>query len=101
MRQHRPQRRHRRGRPRSGGAAVGQELRERGAGDHIDPQAFMSLDLSDFDRAFDLMRRAILSNQWEQRLDAIRQEKERVLERFQFFPMLERILRDKLRVVGS
>jgi GR25 family glycosyltransferase involved in LPS biosynthesis len=68
------------------------------AADWIDPRAFIPVDLDDFESAFRTMKAAILGNEWERRIDAIRREKRKVLERYQFFPTLERILRDELRL---
>jgi GR25 family glycosyltransferase involved in LPS biosynthesis/GT2 family glycosyltransferase/tetratricopeptide (TPR) repeat protein len=52
--------------------------------EHIDPEAYLELDLSDFER--------------ERRLPAIRREKQRVLDHYQFFPTLERVLRRELKM---
>jgi len=60
--------------------------------EHINPEAFILLDLNDFEKSFNLMRDAIENNLWEKRLPIIRKEKERVLEYFAFFPTLERII---------
>jgi hypothetical protein len=64
------------------------------AGDILDPRAFISLELEDFDRSFQILKQAIQNNEWEKRIDVIRQEKQKVLEHYQFFPTLERILRN-------
>jgi GR25 family glycosyltransferase involved in LPS biosynthesis len=68
------------------------------AAEWIDPRAFIAIDLNDFEHAFATMKAAILGNEWERRIDVIRQEKRKVLERWQFFPTLERILHDELRL---
>ena len=44
------------------------------------------------------MKRAILANEWEKRLDVIRREKRKVLDHYQFFPTLERILHHEMRL---
>ena len=67
------------------------------ASDYVDPRAFIALDLDDFESAYQTMRRAILGNEWEKRLDVIRREKQKVLEHYQFFPTLERVLKHELR----
>lgn len=64
----------------------------------VDPRAFVPLDLDDFEAAFRTMKEAILANEWEKRLDVLRREKRKVLEHYQFFPTLERILRHELRL---
>ena len=65
--------------------------------DHVDPRAFIPIDLDDFDSAFEVMRTAILEDEWSRRIEYIRREKRKVLEHLQFFPRLERILRNELR----
>ncbi len=68
------------------------------AADWIDPRAFIPIDLDDFEQAFRTMKEAILANEWERRIDFIRREKRKVLEHYQFFPTLERVLRSELRL---
>ena len=68
------------------------------AADWIDPRAFIPVDLDDFEQAFRTIKGAILENEWEKRLDVIRREKRKVLEHYQFFPTLERILQHELRL---
>ena len=68
------------------------------AADWVDPRAFIRLDLDDFEGAFQVMKRAILANEWEKRLDIIRREKRKVLDHYQFFPTLERILHHEMRM---
>ena len=68
------------------------------AADWVDPRAFIPVDLDDFEQAFETMRGAILANEWEKRLDVIRREKHKVLDHYQFFPTLERILCHELRM---
>jgi hypothetical protein len=68
------------------------------AADWIDPRAFIPVDLDNFDQAFRTMKEAILGNEWEKRLDVIRREKRKVLEHYQFFPTLERILHHEMRL---
>ena len=68
------------------------------AADWVDPRAFIPVDLDDFEQAFQTMKGAILANEWEKRLDVIRREKHKVLDHYQFFPTLERILRHELRM---
>jgi hypothetical protein len=67
------------------------------AADHIDGRAFIPIDLDDFEGAFQTMKAAILADEWSKRIDVIRAEKTKVLEHFQFFPTLHRVLRDEFR----
>ena len=61
-------------------------------GQYIDPRAFISLDLDDLEGSARTIEDAIESNAWERRLDIIRREKRRLLEEYQLFPTLERIV---------
>lgn len=60
--------------------------------DYIDPRAYILLDLNDKEKSFNIIKNAILNNEWEKRLDVIRREKQKVLDYYSFFPTLERIL---------
>ncbi len=66
------------------------------AAEIIDARAFVLLDLTDFEAAFATMRTAILADEWSRRVEYIRREKRKVLEHFQFFPTVERILRNEM-----
>ena len=60
--------------------------------DYLDPRAFIQLDLSDFKQSATLIESALAENQWEQRIDIIRREKRKLLDYYQVFPTLERIV---------
>jgi len=60
--------------------------------DYINPLAFVKLDMDDFDKSFQIIKEAIQDNLWEKRIDIIREEKQKVLNYYSFFPKLERIL---------
>jgi hypothetical protein len=60
--------------------------------DFIDPEAYVKLELDDFEKDFQTIQRAINENWWEEKLPIIQKEKERILNYYQFFPRLERIL---------
>lgn len=60
--------------------------------DYIDPMAYLQLDMNDFEGSFQIVKAAIESDLWSQRLPAIRNAKEKVLEYYGFFPTLERVL---------
>src|SRR5262249_23886586 len=68
------------------------------ASEWVDESAFIRVDLDDFEGAFQTMKQAILGNEWEKRLDVIRREKHKVLEHYQIYPALERILRHEFRM---
>lgn len=62
-------------------------------GEHLDPRAYIVLDLDDPDASYRTMVTAIEHDEWEKRIDIIRREKHRILDELQFFPTLERIVR--------
>ena len=60
--------------------------------DYIDPMAYVQLDMNDFEASFKIIKNAIESDLWSQRLPAIKKAKECILEYYGFFPTLERVL---------
>jgi hypothetical protein len=60
--------------------------------DYINSNAFVQLDLNDFDKSYNIIVNSINNNLWEKRIDIIKYEKYRVLNYFNFFPRLERII---------
>jgi GR25 family glycosyltransferase involved in LPS biosynthesis len=65
--------------------------------EYIDPRAYIQLDLNDFEKSFQIIKTAIINNEWEKRIEFIRMEKQKVLEYFNFFPTLERIIKHDFR----
>ncbi len=61
--------------------------------EHIDPRAYVHLDLIDFEKDMKTIERAINEDWWSQRIDIIRAEKKRILDQLQFFPRIERIIK--------
>jgi glycosyltransferase involved in cell wall biosynthesis len=61
----------------------------------INPQAFIWLDMNDFEGAFQTVKRAIKEDWWSQRLPYIRKEKDKILDYYNFMPTIERILKEK------
>ena len=60
--------------------------------DYINPEAYVELDLNDFEKSFNIIKDAINDNLWEQKLDVIRTEKQKVLDYYGFCPTVERII---------
>ncbi len=67
-------------------------------GDYIDPRAFIVLDLDDIPGSFKIVMDAINNDEWGKRLEIIRREKQKILDYFQFFPTIERVLEHDLRL---
>jgi GR25 family glycosyltransferase involved in LPS biosynthesis len=63
--------------------------------DLIDGDAFIRLNLDDPEGSVNRIRQAVENDEWSRRLPAIRRAKHRFLESLQFFPTLERILKEK------
>ena len=64
----------------------------------IDERAFILLDMDDFDKSFNIVRDAIVTDQWSKRLDVIRREKQKVLDYYNFYPTLERVLKQTFKL---
>jgi len=62
--------------------------------DYIDPLAYVQLDMDDFAKSFQIVKEAIQNNLWEQRIDVIRKEKQKILDYYNFFPTLERTFKE-------
>jgi GR25 family glycosyltransferase involved in LPS biosynthesis len=61
--------------------------------EYFDPRCYIELDLNDFQRSFEIIKNAILNDEWSKRLDIIRREKQKVLNYYNFFPTVERIIK--------
>jgi FkbM family methyltransferase len=61
-------------------------------GDYIDARAFVLLDLNDYEKSCETIKRAIEEDWWSERIDIIRKEKEKILNELAFFPTLDRII---------
>lgn len=60
--------------------------------EYLDPDAFVYLELSDFESDYKKIEKAIKENLWEKRLPAIRRAKKKILTELQFFPRLENMI---------
>lgn len=60
--------------------------------EYIDPQAYVYLQLSNFEHDYEIVKKAIEEDWWTQRLPFIREAKRKILTELQFFPRLEREL---------
>lgn len=58
----------------------------------LDPRAYIRLELDDFDADLVRVREAIMADEWSARLPYIRAEKRRILDQYQFFPTLARVI---------
>ena len=60
--------------------------------DWIDPRAVVVIDLNDFESAFQKIKKTIESGEYERRLQFIRREKVKILNRYNVFPAVKEIL---------
>ena len=60
--------------------------------EYIDPRAFVRLPLEDPAAAIAIIHQAIEEDWWSQRIEIIKQMKEKILNELGFFPLMERLL---------
>lgn len=65
--------------------------------DWFDTRCYILLDMNDFEKSYNIIRDAILNDEWGKRLDIIRREKQKVLDYYNFFPTLERIIKQEFK----
>lgn len=63
----------------------------------IDPRAYILLDMNDFEASFTIIKNALVNDEWSKRIDVIRREKHRVLDYYNFFPTLERTIKQEFK----
>jgi GR25 family glycosyltransferase involved in LPS biosynthesis len=66
--------------------------------EYINPLAYVQLDMNDFSKSFQIIKESIQNNLWEQRLQYIKEEKEKILDYLNFFPTLKRTLENDLHL---
>ena len=59
---------------------------------YIDKDAFVLLDMYDFEKSYNIIKKAIEEDWWSKRIDIIKKEKNRILNEMQFFPRIEKII---------
>lgn len=59
---------------------------------YINPDAFVQLDLNDFEGSFNIMKQAILEDWYSKKINIIKREKNKILNYYNFFPTIERII---------
>ena len=62
--------------------------------DYIDERAYVQLELIDFEKDYQTVQKAINEDWHSQRLPYIREAKKKILDELQFFPRLEKIIKD-------
>ena len=63
--------------------------------DYIDSNAFVLLDINDFEKSYQLIKKALREDWWTERIDIIRKEKNKILNELAFFPTIDSIISQK------
>jgi GR25 family glycosyltransferase involved in LPS biosynthesis len=58
----------------------------------IDSKAFIRLDLDDFQQSLNVVQQAIENDEWSKRINIIKQEKEKIVNHYSFFPRIEGLI---------
>jgi len=64
--------------------------------DYINEKAFVQLDMNDFEKSYEIIKKAIKEDWWSQRIDIIRAEKKKLLNEMGFFPVIEKIINEDI-----
>ena len=60
--------------------------------DYIDKRAYIALNLDNFEESYQIIKNAIDNDLWSERINIIREEKYKILNYYNFFPTVERIV---------
>jgi len=60
--------------------------------EYIDSSAFVRLPLDNFEESYNIIVRAITEDWWSQRIDIIRREKQKILNKLGFFPTIGKLI---------
>ena len=63
---------------------------------YIDPKAFVRLPLEDYDQAYKIIQQAIAEDWWSQRIEIIKETKQKLLHELGFFPLLEKTFNNNI-----
>ena len=61
--------------------------------EYLDPLCFVRLDLNDIPGSIEIIKKAMKEDWWSQRINIIRREKEKVINKLGFFPNLAKIIK--------
>lgn len=59
---------------------------------YIDPEAFVKLDLNNFEESLNIINDAIQQDLWSKKIHIIKREKEKILNHLGFFPTLHKLI---------
>lgn len=61
---------------------------------YVNKDAFVLLDMNDFEKSYQIIKRSITIDLWSKRIEIIRREKNKFLNEMQFFPRIKKILKE-------
>jgi hypothetical protein len=61
---------------------------------YFDSNSYVLLDRSNFENCYQIIKKGIDNNLWEEKIDSIRKDKIKILEYYNIFPTIERIIKD-------
>lgn len=65
--------------------------------EYISDKTYVYLELSNFEEDYLKIMRVLSQNLWERNIESIREEKRKILKEKQFFPRLERIIKEDMK----
>ena len=65
--------------------------------DHINKEAFVLLDMNDFEKSYQIIKEAIENDLWSSRIDVIRKEKMRIINEMSFLPRIEKVITQNIK----
>lgn len=60
--------------------------------EYINKDAYVLLDINDFEKSYNIIKKAIQEDWWSKRIDIIKQEKLKILDELGFFPVIKNII---------
>ncbi len=67
--------------------------------DYINKDAFVLLDMNDFEKSYQIMKEAIESDLWSSRIDIIRKEKLKIINEMSFLPRIEKVIKKNIQTM--
>ena len=69
---------------------------------YINPLAYVELDINDFEKCYQTIKQALEEDRWSQRINIIRQEKQKILNELLFFPRIQKIIQEnELKILNN
>lgn len=62
--------------------------------DYFSPECFIRINIYEPDKALEIIQKAIENNEWEKRLSAIEQARNKILNEYQFFPYVAKMIKE-------